>query len=197
VVDARSSRFLLLTNRLEQGENDSNPLKQDVWMAPRPPEPVLSPGATEPSGYQWFDPKPPWQWRVAANATFGNAIELVGADFPEVVRRPGNIPLSLYFRVNKKPPGGFRIFVHFDTPGEPRLIGDHAPLNGAFATEYWLPGEYIRDTYNVEVPLMTTPAGTYTLWVGFWPGGEGKRIKITAGNNDGVDRTKLGIIEIK
>jgi hypothetical protein len=197
VVDARSSRFLLLTNRLEQGETDSNPLKQDVWMAPRPPEPVLSPGATEPSGYQWFDPKPPWQWRVPANATFGNAIELVGADFPEVVRRPGSIPLSLYFRVNKKPPGGFRIFVHFDTPGEPRLIGDHAPLNGAFATEYWLPGEYIRDTYNVEVPLMTTPAGSYTLWVGFWPGGEGKRIKITAGNNDGVDRTKLGIIEIK
>jgi hypothetical protein len=197
VVDARSSRFLLLTNRLEDGEQDSNPLKPYVWMAPRPPEPVLEPGATEPSRYEWFDPKPPWQWRVPASVTFGNAIELVGADFPATVRRPGTIPLSLFFRVNKKPPGGFHIFVHFDIPSEPRLIGDHLPLNGTFATDHWLPGEYIRDTYDVEVPLMTTPAGTYTLLVGFWPGGEGKRLKITSGSNDGADRARLGTIEIK
>jgi hypothetical protein len=197
VVDARSSRFLLLTNRLEDGEQDSNPLKPYVWMAPRPPEPALEPGATEPSRYEWFDPKPPWQWRVPASVTFGNAIELVGADFPATVRRPGTIPLSLFFRVNKKPPGGFHIFVHFDIPSEPRLIGDHLPLNGTFATDHWLPGEYIRDTYDVEVPLMTTPAGTYTLLIGFWPGGEGKRLKITSGSNDGADRARLGTIEIK
>lgn len=197
VVDARSARFLLLTNRLEQGERDNNPLKQDVWMAPRPPEPAIEPGATEPPRYEWFDPKPPWQWRVPAAVTFGNAVELVGADFPTVVRRPGTIPLSLFFRVNKKPPGGFHIFVHFDIPGEPRVIGDHLPLNGAFATDFWLPGEYIRDSYDVEVPLMTTPAGTYTLLVGFWPGGEGKRLKITSGSNDGSDRARLGTIEIK
>jgi hypothetical protein len=43
---------------------------------------------------------------------------------------------------------------------------------------------------------MTTPAGTYTLLVGFWPGGE-KRLHITAGNNDGVDRTRVGVIEIR
>jgi len=197
VVDARSSRFLLLTNHLGQGERDTNPLKQDVWMAPRAPEAVTEPGASEPSRYEWFNPSPPWQWRVPANTTFAGAIELVGADFPAVVRRPGNIPLTLYFRVNKKPAPGFRIFVHFDIPGEPRLIGDHSPLNGAFPTDHWLAGEYIRDKYDVEVPLMTTPAGTYTLLIGFWPGGEGKRLKITAGNNDGADRTRLGTIEIK
>jgi hypothetical protein len=197
VVDARSSRFLLLSNRLDQDERDSNPLKQDVWMAPRQPEPVFEPGTTEPSRYEWFDQKPPWQWRVPASVTFANAIDLVGAEFPTVVRRPGTIRLSLFFRVNKKPPGGFHIFVHFDIPGEPRVIGDHLPLNGTFATDYWLPGEYIRDSYDVEVPLMTTPAGTYTLFIGFWPGGEGKRLKITAGSNDGGDRARLGTIEIK
>jgi hypothetical protein len=197
VVDARSSRFLLLTNRPGEGETDSNPLKPYVWMAPRPPEPVIEPGAAEPTRYEWSDAKPPWNWRIPANVTFGNAIELVGADFPTTLRRPGTIPLSLFFRVNKKPPAGFHIFVHFDIPGEPRVIGDHLPLNGTFATDHWLPGEYIRDTYDVEVPLMTTPAGTYTVLVGFWPGGEGKRIKITSGPNDGADRARLGNIEIK
>ncbi len=44
---------------------------------------------------------------------------------------------------------------------------------------------------------MTTPAGTYTVYMGFWPGGEGKRLKVTAGPNDGADRVRLGTIEIK
>ena len=33
--------------------------------------------------------------------------------------------------------------------------------------------------------------------MGFWPGGEGKRLKVTGGNNDGSDRVRLGTIEIK
>src|SRR6185369_7223432 len=37
VVDASSSRFLLLTNQLAPGQADTNPLKNDVWMAPTPP----------------------------------------------------------------------------------------------------------------------------------------------------------------
>jgi hypothetical protein len=200
VVDGSSSRFLLLSNRLDPGEKDENPLKKNVWMAPQMPRLVAGPPgangvATQKS--EWPDQPVPWKWRVSARTMFEDAIELVGADFPPSIRRPGTIPLSLYFRVHKRPRPGFRIFVHFDAPGEPRLLGDHAPLNGAFPTDYWLPGEYIRDTYDVEVPLMTTPAGKYTLLIGFWPGGEGKRLKITAGHNDGGDRTQVGFIEIK
>ena len=60
-----------------------------------------------------------------------------------------------------------------------------------------LPDEYIRDHYATDVPLMTTPAGMYTVYMGFWPGGEGKRLKITQGPNDGADRVRLGTIEIK
>jgi hypothetical protein len=128
---------------------------------------------------------------------FDDSIELVGADFPVAMRRPGQIHLTLYFRVHKKPKPGFRVFVHFDSPSAPRLLGDHALLNGTFPTDDWLPGEYIRDRYDVDVPLMTTPAGRYTLLLGFWPGGEGKRLKITAGNNDGAERTQVGVIEVK
>lgn len=198
VVDSSSSRFLLLSNRLQGSEQDESPLRKDVWMAPRAPVAIGDPAA--PDGavkYDWLGQRPDWKWRIPTSVMFGDAIELVGADFPETVRRPGTIRASLYFRVHKRPPGGFKVFVHFDAPGEPRLIGDHSPLNGAFPTENWLPGEYIRDTFDVDVPLMTTPAGTYTVLMGFWPGGDGKRIKITAGPNDGGDRARLGSLEIK
>lgn len=179
-LDASSSRFLLLSNRLEAGQQDQNPLKKNVWTPP--------PGGGG---------KPPWQWRVPLSATFGDAIELVGADFPTSVRRPGKIPLDLYFRIKARPPGGYKIFVHFDGPAAPRVIGDHDPVGKAFGTGYWLPGEYIRDHSETDVPLMTTPGGTYTVFIGFWPGGEGRRLKITQGPNDGVDRVRLGTLEVK
>jgi hypothetical protein len=188
VVDASSSRFLLLTNQLASGEVDQNPLRKDVWMAP----PAGSAAASVPGA-----DKPPWQWRIPLSATFGDSIELVGADFPTSVRRPGKIPLDLYFRVKTRPPGGYKIFVHFDGPAAPRVIGDHDPVNHTFPTSYWLPGEYVRDHYETEVPLMTTPAGAYTVFVGFWPGGEGHRLKITQGPNDGADRVRLGTLEVK
>jgi hypothetical protein len=182
VVDASSSRFLLLTNQLAGSERDQNPLLKDVWMPPAGAEATA---------------KPPWTWRVPVSATFGDAIELVGADFPPSLRRPGKIPLDLIFHVKARPPGGQKIFVHFDGPAAPRLIGDHDPVGRALPTGFWLPGEYIRDHYETDVPLMTTPAGTYAVYMGFWPGGEGKRLKITAGPNDGADRVRLGTLEIK
>lgn len=205
VVDGSSSRFLLLSNRLEGGEKDENPLKKDVWMAPQLPKLVSAEanpagdgqGQAAQTKTEWPDQPAPWKWRIPMHTLFDDSIELVGADFPPTMRRPGTIPLTLYFRVHKKPKPGFRVFVHFDAPGEPRLLGDHALLNGTFPTDYWLPGEYIRDTYDVDVPLMTTPAGKYTLLLGFWPGGEGKRLKVTTGPNDGADRTQVGFIEIK
>jgi hypothetical protein len=188
VLDASSSRFLLISNRLASGETDANPLKKDVWMAPTP---------VGPNGEFAANETPPWKWRVPVSATFADSIELVGADFPETVRRPGKIPLDLIFRIKKAPPAGYKIFIHYDGPAAPRVIGDHDPLNKAFPTANWLPGEYIRDHYDTDVPLMTTPAGTYTVFVGFWPGGEGKRLKITQGPNDGADRVRLGTLEIK
>jgi hypothetical protein len=188
-IDASSSRFLLLSNRIGAGESDQNPLRKNVWMAPTDPQK---------NGGQWNPAeRPPWSWRIPLAATFGDAIEIVGAEYPESIRRPGKIPLELYFRVKARPPGGHKIFVHFDGPASPRVIGDHDPVGKAFGTMHWIPGEYIRDVYEVDVPLMTTPAGTYHIYMGFWPGGDGKRLKITEGPNDGSDRLRVGTIEVK
>jgi len=189
VVNATSSRFLLLSNRLDAGQTDQNPLRRNVWMAPT--SPVANNG-------EWnASEKPPWTWRIPISATFADTIELVGANFPESLRRPGKITLELFFRVRARPPSGYKIFVHVDGPASPRLLGDHDPVGKTFPTANWLPGEYIRDVYDIDAPLMTTPAGTYRIFIGFWPGGDGKRLKITAGPNDGSDRLLLGSLEIK
>jgi len=189
VVNATSSRFLLLSNRLDAGQTDQNPLRKNVWMAPS--SPVANNGQWNPNE------KPPWTWRVPVSATFADTIELVGANFPESLRRPGKITLELFFRVRARPPSGYKIFVHVDGPASPRLLGDHDPVGKTFPTANWLPGEYIRDVYDIDAPLMTTPAGTYRIFMGFWPGGDGKRLKITAGPNDGSDRLLVGSLEIK
>ena len=201
-VDASSSRFLLLSNRLAPGQRDDNPLLKNVWtpagsadLNAQASQATQATPATPAA--QTGNEKPPWSWRIPISATFGDAIQLVGADFPETVHRPGKIPLDLIFKVKARPPGGFKIFVHFDGPAAPRVIGDHDPVNHAFPTSFWLPGEYVRDHSETDVPLMTTPAGTYVVYIGFWPGGEGKRLKITEGPNDGADRVRLGTLEIK
>jgi hypothetical protein len=200
VVDASSPDFLLLSNRPGDKQQDANPLKGNVWRAPRTPEPVLRPSTTESASgkYDWFGQQPPWKWRVPTSCTFSDAFELVGADFPAAVRGPSTIPVTLYFRVNKRLlNNNYRLFVNLDTPGGPRLFSGHFPVNGAYPIYDWSPGEYLRDSYDVDVPT-TTPAGTYTLSVGFWPGGEGKRLPITscAGASDGSDRARLGVVEI-
>lgn len=203
VLDASSSRFLLLSNRLEAGQEDHNPLRENVWMAPRPPTVppliVAAPGQPAPeSRADWQGQAPPWPApRVPAYGEFARTIELIGADYPPTIRRPAKIPLVLHFRVHTRPPAGYKVFVHFDAPGEPRVLGDHDPLNGAFPSSFWLPGEYIKDRFDVDVPFMTTQPGTYTIFMGFWPGGEQKRLPITGGVNDGADRIRVGTIEIR
>jgi hypothetical protein len=178
VLDA-SSRLLLLSNRLAPGQEDRNPLRRNVWMSADPAA------------------RPPWPAaRVPLKTVFGEAIELVGADFPSTVRRPGSVPVTLTFRVLRRPPAGYGIFMHLEQSGS-FINGDHQPVEGTFPTAHWLPGEYIRDEHTVELPLALTSAGSYRVLVGFWPGGNRPRLKITSGDNDGADRCPLGMLVVR
>jgi len=180
VLDASSSRLLLLTNRLAAGEEDQNPLKRNVWMAANEGD------------------KPPWPApRVVTSSVFVDAVQLIGADFPTSIRRPGGFTLTLYFKVLRKPPPAHNIFVHMATPGEALVNGDHAPVGGTFPTAHWVPGEYIRDVHTVDFPMAVTSSGTYTLFVGMWPGGNRPGIKITSGESDGNNRVPLGSVQVK
>jgi len=182
VVDASSSRLLLLAARLPAGAVDQHPLAANLWR-PRAGD------ATE---------RPPWPAPAQAlSAVFGDAIELLGADFPPRVRRPGSLPLTLHFLVRQRPPPDYKIFVHLQRAGQPLLNGDHAPLGGAYPTQHWRPGDHLRDQHAVELPLVTTSAGRYALYCGFWPGGDNaRRLPVTAGAQDGQNRVALGSVDV-
>ncbi|HEY3357756.1 MAG TPA: glycosyltransferase family 39 protein [Polyangia bacterium] len=171
VVDDQNSRFLLISNRLGANEQDKNALKALVrQVAPTPQHPVT--------------------------AEFDGTIALLGYDITSPIARGSKFTVKLHFQVKAKPPGAYKIFLHFDGPGT-RFNGDHTPLDGKFPTTLWSPGDYVTDPYEMMAERATTPKGTYTMWMGFWPGGDGKRLKATAGASDGQDRVKLGTITVE
>jgi len=175
-----SSRLLLLTNRLAPGEEDRNPLRHHVFLPAAPGQP------------------PPWAPpRVQRRTVFADAVELIGADFPALVGRPGKFPVTLHLRVRRRPPPGHGIFIHLQLPGHALISGDHQPLGGALPTAHWVPGELLRDHHEVDLPLVTTPPGRYALFVGIWPGGNRPGIPITDGDTDGHDRAPLGSVVIR
>jgi len=135
-------------------------------------------------------PKP----RKVLTANFENRVRLLGYDVPDVVTRGGKFRITLYFHVLGTLPSGYKLFIHFDQPAN-RFHGDHEPLDGKFPTQYWLKGDYIVDPHDVEIPLITTPSGTYTMYMGFWLGSQ--RLKVIDGPNDGVNRVRLGVLKVR
>jgi hypothetical protein len=93
-----------------------NPLREVLWR----------PGA---AGGQpdWPPPLQPVQ------ATFADAIQLLGGDLPATIRRPARVRLTLHFRVTARPPAGYSLFVHLEGPGA-FLNGDHPPMQAMFPT---------------------------------------------------------------
>lgn len=171
VVDDSNVQFLLLSDRLPPGEQDRNPLRRLVTD------------------------KEPTPSRVV-RANFDNKIELLGYDIPAEVSRGRDFTARLYYKVLQPVGGDYRIFLHIEGGGT-RWNGDHTPLDGKFPTQYWVPGTYILDEHRMTANRMSQPAGTYQILTGFWPGGNGARLKVIAGTQDGDNRVKLGVVKVK
>jgi len=103
----------------------------------------------------------------------------------------------------------YAFFVHFIKEGEwlvsettskiKRRLGfpvrqmfqqDHEPLNGAYPTSVWIPGELVRERYDVIVPPELEP-GTYTIWIGVWNPLTKKRL-----HSGDANKIKIGEITI-
>lgn len=132
----------------------------------------------------------------AVSATFDDRIELIGYDAPAEVSRGDEIVIRLYYKVLTPLAGSYKVFLHFDGMGA-RFNGDHLPMDGRFPTSYWAKGHYITDEHRVPTSRLNQAAGYYQIFTGLWPGGDGARLKVTAGPHEPDHRVRLGIIKVK
>jgi len=101
--------------------------------------------------------------------------------------------ITYYFKVLKRVPSSEKIFLHVDYPGT-RINGDHYPNEGEFPTNYWLPGDVVKDVQKLEIDPYS-PAGVYTLNMGFFLGS--RRMKVEPREaHDGRNRITIGRIKV-
>jgi hypothetical protein len=177
---AGNSRYFLYSNQLGPGEKDENPLAEMILRTP-PADVSAEPIAT-------FKPAVPGQ---------RGELQLVGVRMPPSAKKGGTFKMSLIFKVIERPSAGYQIFVHFDKGV--RFQGDHWPLKNLCGTQYWQPGDYVVDTFEVEAGSVTTPRGTFNVFMGFFTGGAGnwKNMTVVSGKSDGRNRVNIGQIQVR
>ena len=127
---------------------------------------------------------------VPLAANWGDAIALEGYDLDPAAAVPGEaLAVTLTYRALAAPPANYTAFVHLLGParadGSPVWAqSDSEPCGGALPTGRWLPGDVIRDTVTLQLPV-DLPPGEYRLVTGFytWP----DLVRVPAGDGDAVE----------
>ena len=121
---------------------------------------------------------------VAAEATFGDAIRLIGFDPPDTVDSSHPVPITLYWRAATGDiPIGYTVFVHL-LSDDGRLIAqsDAVPAGGARPTNEWLMEEYVTDTHEL-IWRETGYSGPARLAVGLYDPLTGARLATADGGD--------------
>lgn len=187
VLDARSSRLLLISNRLEEGEEDKSFVAKHIFE--EPPE-IEYPTLYENKEGQKVHP------------VFDDALEMLGYNLDHEKESDGyaayrwgeTAVIDYYFRVKKRVPSSQKIFLHVDYPGN-RINGDHYPNDGEFPTNYWVPGDIVRARHNLEIDNYATP-GLYTLNFGFFLGSNRMKVEPREAH-DGRNRITMGKFRVE
>jgi hypothetical protein len=172
VADARSARLLLIAAQPIAGRPNQSFIAEAVHSEP-----------------------PAVQHEVVAS--FDERVELIGYDLDlpggDSVGAGQRFSITWYWRVLRRPPAGYKIFVHIDADGL-RLNGDHDPLDGRYPTKLWEPGDIIADAQRLTVPANFR-TGDYAMYVGWFSGSN--RLSVDSGPNDGTDRVRAGTLPVR
>jgi hypothetical protein len=120
-------------------------------------------------------PEPPQR---IADGNLGDMARLVGHDllFPLGVTAGATLPLTLTWESQGATEVDYTVFVHLTAAdGRPVAQLDSQPLQGAYPTSFWRPGERIQDPSLLEIP-PEVPAGDYDLRVGIYLLETGERL---------------------
>jgi len=117
---------------------------------------------------------PPGVRRI--RVTFGDAVELRGYRIEGDACPGGTLRLTYIWYARVRPPSVYAVFNHLMTE-DGTLVAqkDGWPQQGHWPTPYWLPGDYVRDTYTLIIP-PDAPPGPYLFSVGMYDAMTGERL---------------------
>lgn len=174
VLDARSSRYLLLSNVLRDGEENQNPIAEHVFeQAPddlEVPEHLYTfDGDIRLLGFRILDEDDEWVESASSGQT---------------------VYFETFYEVISRPSSSREMFIHVDY-GNNRINGDHDVVDGEYPINYWVPGEIVRDRYPLTIDRGSA-AGEYTIFMGFFTGDTRMQVSPAGGDN----RIAVGTITI-
>ncbi|MCP4357703.1 MAG: hypothetical protein GY796_06775, partial [Chloroflexi bacterium] len=126
--------------------------------------------------------------QITINQPFGDphTLTLLGYDLTDDNQNPisnlqspiSNLHLTLYWQSESVLSADYTTFVHLrNTAGENVAQKDQPPLNGAYPTSLWNPGEIIADEIVVSLSDELSP-GEYELVVGLYDFRTGHRLAV-------------------
>jgi hypothetical protein len=104
------------------------------------------------------------------NATLDDSIQLLGYTLANSAFKTGNseLRLILFWQPLITPPTDYTAFLHLrDHNGAIVVQRDRQPLDGAYPTSHWQPGETVIDPITLPLP-EDLPAGSYFLLTGLY-----------------------------
>ena len=188
VVDDSNAERVMLSNRM-WNENVQPPQKLHALMRTFLDENPLS---------RYIIRERPTNIRQTLSINFDDKIELIGIDLPAQVDRGDTFEVTLYMKVLKPIKRNWQVFMHFDGGGV-RFQGDHYPVKKRCGTNYWQPGDYVVDKFEVEAGSLTHPKTVYKVWTGFFVGSSGNWENMVAksGHPDDNNRVQVGTLRLK
>ena len=134
------------------------------------------------------------------NADFDGKVTLIGYSLKNAEVLPGdNVEITWYWKCNKAPGPGWRLFTHMlDGSGNSKINRDGiGAIRKNFQPEHWSAGMIIEDRQNIKVP-KSWKFPVVELRVGLWNNDD--RMKIKTGPRDTENRIKgprISVIEKK
>ena len=119
---------------------------------------------------------------------------------PGVYRAGGNLPISLFWTVDRQPTEDLSFFLHLcqDCAAPPLASEDGPPLEGYLPTSNWFPGHPARDDRAIHLP-RDMPPGRYTLLLGVYRPADpapSARLAVQGGEVLSAGRLVLGTVNI-
>jgi hypothetical protein len=108
-------------------------------------------------------------------ASFGEEVELRGYRVEGDPRPGGQLELTYGWYVKEQPTAIYAVFNHLKTAGGSIVAqADGWPQQGRLLTIQWRAGEYIEDSYTLDIP-PDAPPGPYALYVGMYNAANNER----------------------